>query len=53
MKNTLRRTALYLTYGFLYVMFWHFVGFELTVIMCLATIIGEQHFMAKYDKREL
>lgn len=34
----------YLIYGFLYLMFWEFVGFELTVITIMSTILGEIHY---------
>lgn len=35
------RLGKYLAYGLIYVMFWKFAGFEVTVIIIGATILGE------------
>lgn len=37
----------YLIYGFLYLMFWEFLGFELTVITIMSTVLGEIHYQFK------
>ncbi len=38
------RLGQYLTYGIIYLIFWKIIGFELVVILCLTTILGELHF---------
>ena len=34
----------YLAYGLIYVTFWKFAGFEVTVIIIGSTILGEIHY---------
>jgi len=41
------RVAHYVGFSLWYVIFYKLLGFELTTILCLATIIGEQSFLQK------
>lgn len=43
------RLGQYLIYGLIYVTFWEFAGFEVTVIIIGSTIIGEIHY--QYNQR--
>jgi hypothetical protein len=38
------RLGQYLIYGLIYVIFWKFAGFEVTVIIIGSTILGEIHY---------
>ena len=38
------RLGQYLIYGLIYVIFWKFAGFEVTVITIGSTILGEIHY---------
>ena len=41
------RLGQYLGYGLIYIVFWEFAGFEVTVIMIGSTILGEIHYQFK------
>jgi hypothetical protein len=41
------RVAHYVGFGIWYGIFYRIIGFELTTILCLSTIIGEQVFLQK------
>ncbi len=38
------RITQYVIYGFLYMIIWKFAGFEISVLLCLSTILGEIHY---------
>lgn len=46
------RVGQYIIYGLLYLVLYHLLGFELTVIFGIGTIIGELHFMQKEKERK-
>jgi len=41
------RLGQYLVYGLIYITFWKFAGFEVTVIIISSTILGELHYQFK------
>lgn len=52
MFNMATRVGQYIIYGLLYLVLYHLLGFELTVIFGIGTIIGELHFMQKEKERK-
>jgi len=52
MFNMGTRVGQYIMFGLLYLVLYHFIGFELTVIFGIGTILGELQFMQQKEKEE-
>lgn len=47
MFNMGTRVGQYIVYGLLYLVFYHLLGFELTVICGIGNVLGELHYQEK------